>query len=87
MFGLPQKTLTVLPAVIGPAGPPSTAGSIAMVIFGIIFAIAGLAPDTQLRAAFSFGKGPGTPIGSAGRLILLLMALVLLVAGIGRLLR
>lgn len=60
----------------------SLAGSIFMIVFGILLGIAAFCRETKLRAAFSYGKGPGVPISPAGRVILFAMALVLGVYGL-----
>jgi uncharacterized protein YacL len=65
----------------GPA-TPGTFGSIIMIVLGILFVALALAPGTRLRGAFSHGKGSSVPIGSAGRVITLLIALVLLTVGL-----
>jgi len=53
----------------------------------ILLGYAALAPGTRLRGAFSHGKGPSVPIGSAGRLITLIAAAVILTVGVRGLLR
>ena len=65
---------------------PSTRGLISRVIMfalGILFAALAVAPGTRLRGAFMHGKGPSLPIGSAGRLILGLVALVMFLLALG----
>jgi hypothetical protein len=65
----------------GPA-TQDTFGSIVIIVLGIALSVAALAPGTRLRGAFAHGKGPSVPIGSAGRVITLLIALVLLTVGL-----
>ncbi len=65
---------------------PATVGLFGRVIILILSALFGwfaLARDTQLGAAFSHGKGPRVPIGSAGRVITALIAIVLFLIGLG----
>jgi hypothetical protein len=72
----------VVSVIIGRGPAHDLGSSIAMVVFGIFFAVAGFASGTRVGAAFSHGKGPTVPINPAGRVILFALALVLLVAGL-----
>lgn len=54
-----------------------------MLILSALFGWFAFARDTRLGAPFSHGKGPSVPIGSAGRVITILIAIVLLVIGLG----
>jgi hypothetical protein len=58
-------------------------GRVTMLILSALFAWFAFARDTRLGAPFSHGKGPSVPIGSAGRVITILIAIVLLVIGLG----
>jgi len=60
-----------------------TFGRIICFILSLLFGIASFRRGTQLRAAFSYGNGPGVPIVSAGRLILFLIAVVLFLLSVG----
>jgi hypothetical protein len=51
------------------------AGRLFLAVMGVACVIGAFSSATQLRGAF--GKGPGVPLGSAGRVILCLMALVM----------
>ena len=65
---------------------PSTLDLFGRVIFfalGVALSTAAFQRGTRIRAAFSFGKGPSVPIGSAGRLILGLVALVMFLLAFG----
>jgi len=75
--------LNLFLSVIG-HGPsrPDAVGSVIMVVLGMLLGYAALAPGTRLRGAFSHGKGPSVPIGSAGRLITLIAAAVMLTVGV-----
>ena len=73
-FGLLVVTFNVIGH--GPSAPGKFSDVI-MLILGIMFAAGAVHPKTRLRAAFSHGKGPSVPVGSAGRVILFLLALVL----------
>jgi hypothetical protein len=59
----------------------SLIGSIFMIIFGILIAIAAFRRETRL------GKAPGAPVSTAGRFILFTMALVLTIFGLRDLVR
>jgi len=54
---------------------PGTVGSMIMIVLGIVFGVAALAPGTH-------GKGSRVPIGSAERVIMLLVVFVLLTVGL-----
>lgn len=69
----------------GPA-TPSTFTTIIMILIGLLSAYSAFYPGTRFGAAFSHGKGPTVPIGSAGRLILFLLAVVMLTDAITSLL-
>lgn len=73
--------------VIGHGPERSLASSIFLIVFGILFAGGAAARGTRQRGAFSYGKGPGVPISTAGRVILALMAFVMIVYGVAGLVR
>jgi len=52
-------------------------GRVITLLLGVLLVVAGSSPDTRLRGAFMHGKGPSVPIGSAGRVITLLLAFVM----------
>lgn len=52
-------------------------GRVVVLILGIVFVAGAFSPDVRLRGAFMHGKGPSVPIGSAGRVILFLVSLVM----------
>lgn len=58
-------------------------GRIVVFALSILFGWLAFARDTQLGAAFSHGKGPRVPIGSAGRVITFLIAVVLFLLAVG----
>lgn len=70
-------------AVIG-RGPstPDKLTSVIMIVLGVGRLVGALSPTTRLRGAFSHGKGPSVPIGSAGRVILFIAAVVMFTVGI-----
>jgi hypothetical protein len=82
VVSFPEPLTLILMIGHGPA-TLSVFGRIVIFILGVLFAVGAFHRDTQLRAAFSFGKGPGVQIGSAGRVILFLIALVLLLRAAG----
>jgi len=65
-------------AIIG-NGPPDLGlvGRVFVLLLGILLVVAALSPNTRLGGAFTYGKGARVPIGSAGRLITFLVALVM----------
>lgn len=73
------SSLVQFSLVIG-NGPstPSMFGRVIMLVLGMFIAIAACSPNARLRGAFMHGKGPSVPIGSAGRVILFFIALVLI---------
>jgi hypothetical protein len=58
-------------------------GRIIVFALSILFGFLAFAPNTRVRGAFSYGKGPGVPINTAGRVILFLIALVLFLLALG----
>lgn len=58
-------------------------GRVTMLVLSVLFGWLALARDTRLGAPFSHGKGPRVPIGSAGRVITFLIAIVLLLIAAG----
>ena len=63
----------------GPAHDLTT--SVLLIGLGIFFIIVALAPKVQVRGAFSYGKGPSVPINPAGRVLLLVIAVLLIIGG------
>jgi hypothetical protein len=49
-----------------------------MFVLRVFIAILACTPNVRVRGAFMHGKGPSVPVGSAGRVILFLAALVLI---------
>jgi hypothetical protein len=75
---------SLLCAAIGGRGPstPDKLTSVIAMVLGIVLLVGAFLPATRLRGAFSYGKGPSVPIGSAGRLILFIAAVVMFAVGI-----
>lgn len=73
------SSLVYFSAVIG-NGPstPTMVSRVIMFALGIFIAILACSPNVRIRGAFAHGKGPSVPIGSAGRVILVITGLVLL---------
>lgn len=57
---------------------PSVFSRVIMFMLGVFITILACSPNVRLRGAFMHGKGPSVPIGSAGRVILFIAALVLI---------
>ncbi len=62
----------------GPSTPTRFDG-VVLLVLSIFFGFAAFAPGARLRGAFSYGKGPSVPVGSAGRLILFVVAVVIFI--------
>lgn len=58
-----------------------------MIVVGALFVVAALSKRTRLGGAFAHGKAPSVPIGSVGRLIILVAAAILLIVGVRALIR
>jgi hypothetical protein len=52
-------------------------GRVITLILGILFGVMAFSPTTRLGGAFTYGKGDRVPIGSAGRVITFIIALVM----------
>ena len=57
-------------------------GGTIMVVLGIFCALLSFASGTRVGGAFTHGKGETVPINPAGRVILFLLALVLVIVGL-----
>ena len=60
--------------------------AVIQVVVGVTFIFLGFHKDTKLRGALSYGKGPGVPISTVGRVIFIALGLFVFGAGIRTLL-
>jgi hypothetical protein len=77
-----------LAAAIGHgSSTPGKIGSIVMMLLGVLFALLSVGSKTRIGGAFTHGKAGSSPISPAGRVIGLLTALALVIAGVKGLLK
>jgi hypothetical protein len=73
---------TILNAIGHGSSTPSKFVCIIMLVVAFMFAALSINPKTRIGGAFTHGKAGSSPISPAGRVIGLLTALVLFIAGI-----
>ena len=56
--------------------------AVIQVVVGIVFIFLGFHQDTRLRGALSYGEGPGAPISTVGRVIVIALGLFVFCLGI-----
>ena len=78
-----MATIEILATAIGngPNAPGKVGGAI-MVVLGILFTALSVGSQTRVGGAFMHGKGETLPINPAGRVVLFVVALILIIAGL-----